>query len=108
MNRITDKSFWYFATMRALRTGIQGILIGLTGCVTIQDANWVLVLSSCLMGMITSFLTSILAGLPETEFETQTDVVEAIIESRKAIEKEKIEAYIEAKKEAEEDSDNEV
>ena len=69
MSRLKDKNFWYFACLRALRTAIQGMLIGLTGCVTIQDANWLLVLSSSLMGAITSFLTSMLAGLPETETE---------------------------------------
>lgn len=67
MSRLKSKDFWYCATLRALRTAIQGMLIGLTGCVTIQDANWLLVLSSSLMGAITSFLTSMLAGLPETE-----------------------------------------
>lgn len=69
MKRLKSESFWECAFVRALRTAIQGILIGLAGCATIQDVDWVLVASSVVMGFITSFLTSIVTGLPEAEEE---------------------------------------
>lgn len=73
MDRLKSKSFWECALVRALRTTIQGILIGFAGCATIQDVNWVLVGSSAVMGFITSFLTSIVTGLPEAEEEDNNE-----------------------------------
>lgn len=73
MSRLKSKDFWDCALARALRTTLQGMLIGFAGCATIESVNWQLVGSSALMGFITSLITSIITGLPEAEEEDNNE-----------------------------------
>jgi hypothetical protein len=65
--------WWKAAGERALRTAAQGALVVIgTGAVgAISDVNWSGVLTGAVMGALSSILTSIAFGMPETDTESE-------------------------------------
>lgn len=66
---ITEKEFWESALIRALRTFIQVILAVWTAGQLITQVDWKFVLLSAFSSAVYSILTSILAGLPEVDYQ---------------------------------------
>lgn len=64
-----DKQFWISALIRALRTFIQVILAVWTAGQLITQVDWKFVLLSAFSSAVYSLLTSILAGLPEVDYQ---------------------------------------
>ena len=64
-----DKQFWKSALIRALRTFIQVILAVWTAGQLITQVDWKFVLLSAFSSAVYSMLTSILAGLPEVDYQ---------------------------------------
>lgn len=64
-----DKQFWVSALIRALRTFIQVILAVWTAGQLITQVDWKFVLLSAFSSAVYSLLTSILAGLPEVDYQ---------------------------------------
>ena len=64
-----DKQFWQSAFVRALRTFIQVILAVWTAGQLITQVDWKFVLLSAFSSAVYSLLTSILAGLPEVDYQ---------------------------------------
>lgn len=67
MERLFRVSFWDAACRRATRTAAQGVLAAIAGCCTIGEVNWPLIGSTVCVAVLASFLTSIVAALPEEE-----------------------------------------
>lgn len=61
--------FWKSALIRALRTFIQVILAVWTAGTLITEVDWKFLLLSAFSASVYSLLTSILAGLPEVDYE---------------------------------------
>lgn len=64
MNNI---DFWKAAAIRALRTFLQVILAVWTAGQLITEVDWKFLLLSAFSSAVYSFLTSIVAGLPEVQ-----------------------------------------
>ena len=64
-----DKQFWKSALIRATRTFIQVILAVWTAGQLITQVDWKFVLLSAFSSAVYSMLTSILAGLPEVDYQ---------------------------------------
>lgn len=64
-SKLKSKSFWLSAATRAIRTFAQTAIATIGVASVMSDVDWVTVLSSSLLATILSFLTSIVAGLPE-------------------------------------------
>lgn len=64
-----SKEFWKATAIRAGRTFIQCILAVWTAGTVITAVDWRTVLLSAVSAAIYSVLTSILAGLPEVEYQ---------------------------------------
>lgn len=64
-----DNQFWVSALIRALRTFIQVILAVWTAGQLITQVDWKFVLLSAFSSAVYSLLTSILAGLPEVDYQ---------------------------------------
>lgn len=62
-------TFWKSALIRALRTFIQVILAVWTAGQLITEVDWKFLLLSAFSSAVYSLLTSILAGLPEVEYQ---------------------------------------
>lgn len=62
-----NKNFWKAALIRAVRTVAQAALAMIPAAATIQEVNWLTVLSTAALAGVVSILTSIATGLPETE-----------------------------------------
>lgn len=67
MERLFKASFWDAACRRATRTAAQGFLAALAGCYTIQELDWALLGSIVAVAVLSSFMTSIVAELPEED-----------------------------------------
>lgn len=67
MERITKKSFWKKAGIRAFHTFFQVLTANIIGAVALEDVKWQYVLSISLMATIISVCKSIVIGLPEEE-----------------------------------------
>ena len=65
MNWWKDKKWWSMAIERAIRSLVQGLLVGIGECAVIQDVNWLLAIGTGGMMAVVSMLTSIAFGLPE-------------------------------------------
>lgn len=66
-----NKNFWKAALIRAARTVAQAALAMIPAAATIQQVNWLTVLSTAALAGVVSILTSIATGLPEAEPKTQ-------------------------------------
>lgn len=66
---MASKEFWKSAFIRALRTFIQVILAVWTAGQLITEVDWKFLLLSAFSSAVYSLLTSILAGLPEVEYQ---------------------------------------
>lgn len=76
--------FWKAAGIRAFRTFLQVILAVWTAGQLITEVDWKFLLLSAFSSAVYSFLTSIVAGLPEVDFTsemTNEDALLAIEES---------------------------
>lgn len=76
--------FWKAAGIRAFRTFLQVILAVWTAGQLITEVDWKFLLLSAFSSAVYSFLTSIVAGLPEVGFTsemTDDDALLAIEES---------------------------
>ena len=62
-----NREFWKAAGIRALRTFIQVILAVWTAGQLITEVDWKFLLLSAFSSAVYSFLTSIVAGLPEVQ-----------------------------------------
>lgn len=62
-------TFWKSALIRALRTFIQVILAVWTAGQLITEVDWKFLFLSAFSSAVYSLLTSILAGLPEVEYQ---------------------------------------
>lgn len=62
-----NREFWKAALVRAVRTVAQAALAMVPAAATIQQVNWLTVLSTAALAGVVSILTSIATGLPETE-----------------------------------------
>mgnify|MGYP002514869987 FL=1 len=62
-----NKAFWRAALIRAARTVAQAALAMIPAAATIQQVNWLTVLSTAALAGVVSVLTSIATGLPETD-----------------------------------------
>ena len=62
-----NKNFWKAALIRAVRTVAQTALAMIPAAATIQQVNWLTVLSTAALAGVVSVLTSIATGLPEAE-----------------------------------------
>lgn len=62
----TDRSWWWAAGIRALRTVAQTAVASLGTAAVLSDVNWLAVASASALAGLLSLLTS-LAGLPEAE-----------------------------------------
>lgn len=64
-----NKVFWKAALIRAVRTVAQAALAMIPAAATIQQVNWLTVLSTAALAGVVSILTSIATGLPEVDEE---------------------------------------
>ena len=64
-----NKQFWKAALIRAVRTVAQAALAMIPAAATIQQVNWITVLSTAALAGVVSILTSIATGLPEVDEE---------------------------------------
>lgn len=71
-----DAQFWKSALIRALRTFIQVILAVWTAGQLITQVDWKFVLLSAFSSAVYSMLTSILAGLPEVDYQQALEQLE--------------------------------
>lgn len=62
-----NKTFWKAALIRAARTVAQAALAMIPAAATIQQVNWLTVLSTAALAGVVSILTSIATGLPEVD-----------------------------------------
>lgn len=62
-----NKNFWKAALIRAARTVAQAALAMIPAAATIQQVNWITVLSTAALAGVVSILTSIATGLPEVD-----------------------------------------
>lgn len=62
-----NKDFWKAAAIRAIRTVAQAALAMIPAAATIQQVNWLTVLSTAALAGVVSILTSIATGLPEVD-----------------------------------------
>ena len=62
-------AFWKAAAIRAAKTFLQVILAVWTAGTVITEVDWRFVLLSAVSAALYSFLTSILAGLPEVDLQ---------------------------------------
>lgn len=62
-----NKEFWKAALIRAARTVAQAALAMIPAAATIQQVNWLTVLSTAALAGVVSILTSIATGLPEVD-----------------------------------------
>ena len=62
-----NKDFWKAALIRSVRTVAQAALAMIPAAATIQQVNWLTVLSTAALAGVVSLLTSIATGLPEAE-----------------------------------------
>lgn len=69
-----NKNFWKAALIRAARTVAQAALAMIPAAATIQQVNWLTVLSTAALAGVVSILTSIATGLPEVD---ESDPVKA-------------------------------
>ena len=67
MNKLTSKSWWEAALIRAIRTFCQTFasLIGVGAA--LEDINWLRIISVSLTAMILSLATSVATDLPELD-----------------------------------------
>ena len=63
---IFTKTWWKFATIRALKTFCQTAIASVGTSATMGEVNWIIVGSTSLLAAILSILTSI-AGIPEVD-----------------------------------------
>lgn len=66
-----NKDFWKAALVRAVRTVAQSALAMIPAAATIQQVNWLTVLSTAALAGVVSILTSIATGLPEAQIKQQ-------------------------------------
>ena len=69
---ITSKLWWKSALIRAVRTFAQAAVALIPAAATIQEVNWLTVLSSAALASVISLLMS-LSGLPEVEAAENKD-----------------------------------
>lgn len=62
-----NKDFWKAALIRAVRTVAQAALAMIPAAATIQQVNWLTVISTAALAGVVSVLTSIATGLPEVD-----------------------------------------
>lgn len=65
MEKLTCKTFWISALIRALRTLCQTAVAIIGTTAVVSEVDWLTVGSSALLAAIVSILTSIATGLPE-------------------------------------------
>ena len=63
---LTNKEWWKYAGIRALKTVAQTAVAMISTAVVLSDVNWIAVGSASLLSGILSMLTS-LAGIPEVD-----------------------------------------
>lgn len=68
-----NTAFWKAAAVRAAKTFLQVILAVWTAGTLITEVDWKFVLLSAASAAIYSFLTSLLAGLPEVNLQATLD-----------------------------------
>ena len=73
-----DKQFWRSALIRAVRTFIQVILAIWTAGQLITEVDWKFLLLSAFSSAVYSLLTSILAGLPEVDYQQALEQMEEL------------------------------
>ena len=68
------RDWWKAAAIRALKTFAQtaASVIGVSATLTLEEINWIVVLSTSAVAAILSLLTS-LAGIPEVEQPIEID-----------------------------------
>ena len=66
-NIMNNIEFWKAAAIRAFRTFLQVILAVWTAGQLITEVDWKLLLMSAFSSAVYSFLTSIVAGIPEVQ-----------------------------------------
>ena len=66
MKRITNKSWWKAAGIRAIKTVCQTAIATIGTAALMEQVNWIAVVSASALAGVLSILTSI-AGLPEVE-----------------------------------------
>jgi hypothetical protein len=64
-DQLATRSFWTAASMRAVRTFAQGILVVAGAGAVLFSASWLDILLSALGMALVSLLTSIVTGIPE-------------------------------------------
>ena len=63
--KITDKSFWIYASERAFKTFLQVCLVMIPASATILSVDWIGILSVAALSALVSLATSLVFVLPE-------------------------------------------
>lgn len=73
MSKLTSRSWWEAALIRAIRTFCQ-TFIGLVGVgAAMEDIDWIRTISVSVVAFILSIFTAIATGLPETEAKKDSE-----------------------------------
>lgn len=81
MDNLKSKKWWEKASVRAIKTGAQTLVVALTGVTLISEVSILHALSGVALSMVLSFATS-LAGLPEVEKAEETEEQKEDIEKK--------------------------